>query len=117
MNRALVVTAVLLLAFACRRPFTDIVATTTEDVGNYRLSSTVVDNALVGRVCIEDPAHAEEIARRLVEQLKNQNYRQMTFDLYAADRAIREYVWTPRGLEPRATVSGASNPCTGSAGN
>jgi hypothetical protein len=113
---AICVLAVSLVFAACGRPDTDIVATTTEDVGWYGLTSTVVDNELTGRVCVAQPKNADVIAYRIRQQLANHEFRTVTLDLYASagsadsGAAIGRYVWT--GAEAsRQTAPARPNAC------
>src|SRR5689334_1368445 len=80
---------------ACRPERTDIVATTSEDVGQYYVHSTASEGQLVGEVCIDQRQHADEIVTRIVEQLKNHSYQRITLDLFSGPDALARYVWTP----------------------
>jgi dienelactone hydrolase len=98
-------------AVACGTPGTDIVATTTEDVGDFHVRSSDSNGAVTGDVCIEKAAHADEIVRRILQQLANHSYRAVTLNVYSRDRAIASYHSTPGGTE-RRDLPATSNPCT-----
>ena len=109
---AICVLAVSLVFAACGRPDTDIVATTTEDVGWYGLTSTVVDNELTGRVCVAQPKNADVIAYRIRQQLANHEFRTVTLDLYSgAVRQIRaQRSVDTSGPAPSESTDGTARP-------
>jgi len=92
-----------LWAGACGRPETDIVSTSTEDVGDYD-----VVGAARGRegprptVCVADPAHADAIADRVLRQLYSRGLSAVSLDVYSEDRAVTRVVLTQgvRRTEP-----------------
>jgi hypothetical protein len=95
----------------CGPPRTDIVATNIEHVGNFDLkNTTVADDGLRGAVCVADASDSDEIVGRVVQQLANHAYKNITLDVYAADRAIGRYVWTPNA-ETRAAIPQPASPC------
>jgi len=112
----LIAAAALLTASACTPPQTDIVATTTEDVGDYRLIQTVEGRRLLGRVCVANPTHADEIARRIVQQVASMHYEQVQLELYAQSAPLRLYVWTPNG-EREGSIENSRNACAEPAGD
>ena len=112
---AATVTTTLLFAgamlAACGPPRTDIVATNIEHVGNFDLkNTTVADDGLRGAVCVADASDTDEIVGRVLQQLANHAYKNITLDVYAADRAIGRYVWTPNA-ETRAAIPQPASPC------
>src|SRR3954468_18795652 len=86
----------------CRRPRTDIVATTTEDVGHFEVQSRVTNAGLTGRVCVEKPASTDEVVGRIVQQLANHNYSTISLDVYSPERPVARYVWTRSGQRQEA---------------
>src|SRR3569623_1835654 len=66
-------------SIGCSSPFTDIVATNTEDVGPFEVvSASANDGGLTATVCIADAAHAEAVAAHVIEQRLNHGYASMT---------------------------------------
>ena len=113
MNRVAVAAAamfVLIGSTSCSRPFTDIVATNTEAVGPYRVVASADDGRLSGRLCVADPSSADEIARRVFEQVKNHHYATIVLDVYARNGPVAQYVWAGEGFARRAAPGGV-NPC------
>lgn len=105
----MVVLGVLLAA--CHPPRTDIVNTTSEDVGQFYVRSTDSGGQLVGEVCIERRQHADEIVARIIEQLKNHSYQTITLELFSGGDALGRYVWTPTSGQRRTDPEGVQNPC------
>lgn len=94
----------------CGTPRTDIVATTTEDVGEFHVQSSDSGGQLVGQVCIEKRQHADEIVGRIIQQLANHHYRSITLDVFSKEQPLGRYVWTPGGLQ-QSTSTSTPNPC------
>jgi hypothetical protein len=91
--------SVSLAAAGCGRPATDIVATTTEDVGPYEFTSSATDGELTGRACVAGSHSADVIADRIRDQVANHGFRSITIDVYSPGRrpqssiALGRYVW------------------------
>jgi hypothetical protein len=100
----------VLVAAACSFPTNDIVSTTTEDVGPYKVISAAADDSLTARVCVASPNHADQVVQKIVQQLKSHEYAMVTLDVYAARGPIARYVWTGQG-ERRQGLSDEGNPC------
>ena len=100
-----------LAAPACTRPTTDIVATVTEDVGDFQLTRTELNaNAFAGRLCVADPRHSDEIVARVIQQLTYQQFTRITLDVYSATRPVARYVRSG-GEARREELQPAPNPC------
>jgi hypothetical protein len=100
-------TAIILLAVSssstgCNRPLTDIVATNTEDVGDYSVAAERRGDTLRARVCVANPARADAVAERILEQLYGKGLRTIVLDLYRDRSSIRRVVWRSgaRSVEP-----------------
>jgi hypothetical protein len=98
------------VAAACEAPETDIVATSTEAVGNFSLSGAVQGNAYEGRVCVDEPGHADEIARRIVQQLANHQFSTVTLDVYSPDGPVARFASGRNGFT-RAGAPAAPDAC------
>ena len=67
---------------ACSAPQTDIVATSTERIGEYQVSEARrADGKLSLQVCTAPGANIDRIAARIVQQLLNQGYADVTLEL------------------------------------
>jgi hypothetical protein len=91
---------VMISAASCAQPQTDIVAITTEDVGPYEVVNVTTGKSLTATVCVADPAHADTVARRIVQQLGNHSFESIALDLVGPSRSgqaeVEHFVWTPR---------------------
>jgi hypothetical protein len=89
--------AIALLAFtslgACSRPLTDIVATDTEDVGDFSVSGTREGDALRATVCVANPGRADAVVDRVLQQLFSRGLHTIVLDLYSERRPIKRVVW------------------------
>lgn len=94
--RILVFTVATAALVGCAPPDTDIVATNTEQVGDYSVGGARAGDTLHANVCIGVPGHANDIANRVLQQLMSRGYRTITLDLYAPpQRPLQRVVWTP----------------------
>ncbi len=102
---------------ACSRPLTDIVATTSEDVGPWDVANAQArDRTLTANVCMHRSGSADEISNRLLLQLINKGYDRIELAMFAPASeggAVRQQVsWTAQGgkqLQPESQAS--DNPC------
>src|SRR3954469_16808765 len=95
---------------ACGQPRTDIIATSTEDVGDFTTRLTLNGDTLSGSVCVANTRASDEIVRRLLQQLTNHDYVSITFDVYSVDGPVGRYVRT-RSQTRREALSSNTNPC------
>jgi hypothetical protein len=94
--RILVFTVATTTMFGCAPPDTDIVATNTEQVGDYYVVATHDGDTLHANVCIAVPRNASDVANRVLQQLMSRGYRTITLDMYApTQRPVQRVVWTP----------------------
>ena len=96
--------AAALLASACGRPHTDIVATNPEDVGDYTVVGTRDGDALRARVCVSDASHTDAVTERILQQLYSQGLHTIALDVYDGRIATKRVVWAmgTRRAEPVA---------------
>jgi hypothetical protein len=67
---------------ACSTPQTDIAATSTERIGEYQVTEARrADGQLSLEVCTAAGANIDRIAARIVQQLLNQGYADVTLEL------------------------------------
>jgi hypothetical protein len=115
--RCALIAACVVSIDACSRPLTDIVATTSEDVGPWDVANAQArDRTLTANVCMHRPGSADDISDRLLLQLINKGYDRIELAMYAPASeggAVRQQVsWTAQGgkqLQPESQVS--DNPC------
>jgi hypothetical protein len=88
-----------IVAMSCARPLTDIVATDTEDVGDYQITPSAAGDTLTAMVCIVNRSKADAIAERVIHELLNHGFHAIALDIFAPlpdGRAERTRVrWTP----------------------
>lgn len=88
-------------SLGCFTPFTDIVATNTEEVGDYQVIGTAASDGFTATVCADEPQRAAAIARRIVFQLHNHDYGSIDLDIVHAgagqNAAATHVAWTPDG--------------------
>ena len=95
------------LSAACGRPETDIVATSTEDVGDYNVVGAARErDGLRATVCVANPAHADAVADRVLRQLYSHGLPAVTLDVYGGQRAIARVVLT-QGVRRSEPLAGA----------
>jgi len=96
---------------ACERPKTDILNTTSEDIGNYTVAPTSSsDGQFSAHVCVDRAGSTDEIVRRITQQLANHEYSTITLDVYTREQPVGRYV-SSRSNEERSTLGSDSNPC------
>lgn len=96
---------------ACERPKTDILNTTSEDIGNYSVAPTnSSDGQFSAHVCVDRAGSTDEIVRRITQQLANHEYRTITLDVYTREQPVGRYV-SSRSNEEHSTLGSESNPC------
>lgn len=77
-----VAAATLSSSLACSTPQTDIVATSTERIGEYYVAQAhAADGRISLQVCTTSGADIDRIAGRIVQQLLNQGYAGVTLEL------------------------------------
>jgi len=102
-------------------PSTDIVGTTTEDVGYYDVAEAASADTVTATVCADDPGNAVPIASRVAHELYGKGYRTIRFDVRStaasADGEVTHLTWTPEdqvrvtGRDASATPSAPSLRC------
>jgi hypothetical protein len=93
------VAAAALSTSACSTPLTDIVATSTERTGEYQVAQARrADGRMSLDVCTAPGANIDGIAERIVQQLLNQGYTDVTLELGPPASEVRSSVtrvtWT-----------------------
>jgi len=111
--RRIVVCAMTAAMASCGRPHTDIVATTTEDVGYYQVVKASSDRSLTATVCVAEPSHADTIAQRIVQQLANHNFESITLDLLGPTRSGGSAAGARRLDATGRTARGRNGPARG----
>jgi hypothetical protein len=102
---------------SCSRPLTDIVATSTEDVGDYEVIDASGTDRLKATVCVAQTAHAEVIAERLVRQWANHGIDEIALEIVGPPQDggvdVVHFTWAA-GDGARITNQGrgARSPCT-----
>jgi len=114
--RVLLLVSVLCVAAGCSRPLTDIVATNTEDVGDFDVVRRTMGEEFAGQVCVARGADPGTIAARIVMQLQQHNFAAITLDLFPRSAAgpidVARIVWTPKGgQQPAVQRREPVNPC------
>lgn len=119
MNRWAAPAAVVLLvaSAACGAPDTDIMATSSEDVGPWDVAlAQVTGDALAADVCISDADAADTVGHRLLLQLRNKGYQRITLTMYAGQAEVadvRKVNWSRNeGTQVQAAGRAEQNPCT-----
>lgn len=112
--RWLIVGAATTASLGCGfTPFTDIVSTNTEQVGDYRVIGRATADAFSATVCAAEPQHARSIAQRIIFQLHSHAYRSIDLDVVGsgagAGSAATRVTWTPHG-GARVTSGNAAGP-------
>jgi len=109
--------SVAIAASACSPPLTDVIATSTEDVGPYDVVAIVDgDRGFTATVCMADASHASAVSERVIDQLIDHGYATITLHLVAMSpngpTAVKQVHWTPQdgirdtgGASPAANVS------------
>lgn len=108
----------LSIAFSvgCSQPFTDIVATNSEDVGAWDVANAQVNGTqLSADVCMQQMDEAEAVSDRLLLQLRNKGYDRIQLAMYAPDdgQVQRQQVtWsTTGGKQMQGASQSGENPC------
>ena len=107
----------LAAAVACSSPPTDIVATSTEAIGEYHVTEAHRNERLVMRACVADGADTDQIAARIVQQLVNHGYSGIELELIgrAAEgggAAVTKVTWSrTQGRRVEGHSRAAANPC------
>jgi hypothetical protein len=91
------VLATLLLMPACARPETDVVSTSTEDVGSYNVTAARDGDVLRASVCVADRSRAGLVADRVMRQLYSRGIRTIALDVYAERGGVARLTLTPGG--------------------
>jgi hypothetical protein len=109
---------VFALAFSlgCSRPFTDIVATNSEDVGPWDVSNAHANGRqLTADVCLHEIDSAAAVSDRLLFQLQNKGYDRIQLAMYATSggQTERDQVsWSAEtGKQMQGAAATSENPC------
>lgn len=79
-----VVSGIAAATMSCSPPLTDIMATSTEDVGDYEIvEQASTDDTLTATVCVARPPNAHTVAQRIIQQLLNHGFGTMKLDIVA----------------------------------
>jgi hypothetical protein len=95
-----------LAATTCARPETDIVSTSTEDTGSYRVVVARDGDAANARVCISNRANADVVIERVLRQLYSRGYRTIAIEMSDRREAITRLVWRG-GARQQEQLAGA----------
>jgi len=114
--RLLLFLSVVCVAAGCSPPLTDIVATNTEDVGDFDVVRRTMGEEFAGQVCVARGADPGTVATRIVMQLQQHNYDAITLDVFPRAAAgpidVARIVWTPKGgQQPAVHRTEPANPC------
>jgi hypothetical protein len=109
--------AVAAALVSCSRPLTDIVATSTEDVGDYEVIDTSGTDRLKATVCVAQTAHAETIGERLVRQWANHGIDEIALEIVGPPQDggadVVHFTWASAdGARVTDRVRAARSPCT-----
>jgi hypothetical protein len=102
---------------ACSPPSTDIVATSTEAVGEYHVIEAQRGDRLVLRACVAEGADTDRIAARIVQQLVNHGYSGIELELVAPAPqgdgvAVTRVSWNrEQGRRIEGQTHASRNPC------
>jgi hypothetical protein len=111
------VLSLLFVTSACSRPFTDITATSSEDVGPWDVANAKVNaETLTADVCMSDIDAADMVSDRLLLQLRNKGFRNITLAMYSVEgkngAQRREVTWSPdRGKQLSPASQAGQDPC------
>jgi hypothetical protein len=100
------VLAVTLAAIGCRQPATDIVAISTEDVGDYSMRASRDGGVLKAMVCVARPARAGMVADRILHQLYSRGLTRATLDIYSESGGVVRVDWNA-GVRREEPLAGA----------
>jgi hypothetical protein len=101
--------AVSLATTTCARPETDIVSTSTEDTGGYRIVGARDGDTFNARLCVSNRAKADVVTARLLRQLYSRGYRTIAIEVYDRHGAIARLVWRG-GSRRQEQLAGAAPP-------
>ena len=102
---------------SCSRPLTDIVATSTEDVGDYEVMNASGTDALTATVCVARAIHARPIAERIVQQWANHGFNAIALEMVGprpdGGIAVMHFTWrSGQGARITDPVAAPRSPCT-----